>query len=196
MIKNLLYLHGFRSSPLSTKSQIMAKYMQENHPNINWWCPQLPPSPKQACELILEGTKDWAAEEMAVVGSSLGGFYANWLAQQRGCKAALINPSTDPYSTLKDQVGQLSTWQHPESKFEFTQEYVDELRNYYVKELRNPKNVFAIIAKGDEVIDWRISVDNLKGAEILLLDGSDHALSDFTEHMPKLLSFLGLSDNS
>lgn len=192
MIKNILYLHGFRSSPLSAKAQIMAKYVQQHHPNINWWCPQLPPSPKQACDLILDGTKSWPSKEMAVIGSSLGGFYATWLAEQKGCKAVLLNPAIDPYSSLKNYVGELSTWQNPNDSFIFSQEYVDELHNFYIKSPTIPERYFAIIAKGDEVIDWRPSVNYFANTKIKLLAQSDHGLSDFTDHIPEIIDFLGL----
>src|SRR3954462_15388546 len=75
-VTHLLYLHGFRSSPQSTKARQVAARVRERHPQVTWWCPQLPPSPKGAMEMILEGIADWPAASMAVIGSSLGGFYA------------------------------------------------------------------------------------------------------------------------
>ena len=79
-ISHLLYLHGFRSSPQSTKARQIAAWLQDHRPDLHWWCPQLPVSPKQAVALIDSGTADWPRERMAVIGSSLGGFYATVLA--------------------------------------------------------------------------------------------------------------------
>ena len=93
---HLLYLHGFRSSPQSAKARLMAQHMQAQHPDVIWLCPQLPPSPQEAMAMVSRATADWPAEHMAVVGSSLGGFYATWVAEQRGCRAALLNPAVNP----------------------------------------------------------------------------------------------------
>ena len=84
---HLLYLHGFRSSPQSMKAQKVAARVRAQHPAVVWWCPQLPPSPAQAMAMLEEGTADWPRDTMAVVGSSLGGFYARWLALQTCCGA-------------------------------------------------------------------------------------------------------------
>lgn len=194
MIKNIIYLHGFRSSPLSTKAQIMAKYIKDNHPHINWWCPQLPPSPKQACELISNHAKQLVSSETAVIGSSLGGFYATWLAEQKACKAVLLNPAIDPHSTLKTHIGELSSWQDPSNKFEFTQSDVDELNSFYIDSLSKPEQYFVIIAKGDDVLDWRTSVDYFADANIKLLEHSDHGLSDFDQHIVDIIKFLNLNN--
>src|SRR3954467_7435126 len=84
-VTHLLYLHGFRSSPQSTKARQMAARVRERHPQVTWWCPQLPASPRAAMQLVMTGIAQWPAT-MAVVGSSLGGFYATCVAQARGCK--------------------------------------------------------------------------------------------------------------
>ena len=48
----------------------------------------------------------------------------------------------------------------------------------------------ALIAEGDEVLDWREMVSHYQGARIHLLDGSDHAVSDFEAHLPALVRWL------
>src|SRR3954470_24980013 len=79
---HLLYLHGFRSSPRSFKAQMMAKAVGERHPGVTWWCPQLPPSPREAMAMVRATVAGWPPERMAVVGSSLGGYYATWVAER------------------------------------------------------------------------------------------------------------------
>ena len=95
-ITHLLYLHGFRSSPQSAKARQVADRVALRHPGATWWCPQLPPSPCQAMAMVLDGIAAWPGGRMAVVGSSLGGFYATHVAEARGCKAVLLNPAVDP----------------------------------------------------------------------------------------------------
>ncbi|MDB5828750.1 MAG: hypothetical protein JWQ73_2970, partial [Variovorax sp.] len=73
---HLLYLHGFRSSPRSAKARLVAQRIAQRHPAVHFWAPQLPPSPHDAMEMVMEGIAAWPRESMAVIGSSLGGFYA------------------------------------------------------------------------------------------------------------------------
>ena len=190
---HLLYLHGFRSSPQSTKAQMMAARVQADHNNVRWWCPQLPPSPREAMALIQRGTADWPADQMAVVGSSLGGFYATALAQQRGCRAVVLNPAVDPARDLAAHIGEQTAWHDPAEHFFFRPEYLDELRALQTGPLTHPERTFAVIAKGDELLDWREMTARYASARIRLLEGSDHALSDFDDHIDAVQEFLALS---
>jgi hypothetical protein len=192
LITHLLYLHGFRSSPQSLKARTMAHHVATRHPEVRWWCPQLPPSPREAIALLMQGMKDWPRDSMAVVGSSLGGFYATWVAEQTGCKAVLLNPAVYPARDLEKYIGEQSSWHDPQEHFFFQPSFVQELRDLACAGLRKPDNYFALIAKGDEVLEWREMQARYAGAHILLLEGSDHALSDFDAHLPVVLAFLGL----
>ena len=192
-ITHLLYLHGFRSSPKSTKAQHMASVMAAQFGQVHWWCPQLPPSPKAAAELILEGTRDWPAATSAVMGSSLGGFYATWLAAQLHFRAVLINPAVFPARDLAKHIGEQTTWQAPEERFYFAPEFVTELKALEVGALENPQRVLAFIAKGDEVLDWREMSGRYPNSQQVVLEGGDHALSDFEQHVPQVLRFLQLT---
>ncbi|MBK6868339.1 MAG: esterase [Burkholderiales bacterium] len=191
---HLLYLHGFRSSPQSTKARMVAARVQADHPGVRWWCPQLPPSPRAAAELIERGTADWPAGRMAVVGSSLGGFYATWLAERRGCRAVVLNPAVDPARDLAAHIGEQTAWHDPAAHFFFRPEYIDELRALSSEQpLAQPERFFAVIAKGDELLDWREMTARYAGAQVRLLEGSDHALSDFDQHIDAVLAFLDLA---
>ena len=190
---HLLYLHGFRSSPQSSKARQMAARVQAEHPAVHWWCPQLPPSPRAAAALIRQGTADWPAERMAVVGSSLGGYYASWLAERRGCRAVLLNPAVDPARDLAAHVGEQSAWHDPAAHFFFRAEYVGELRVLQAGPLADPRRILAVIAKGDEVLDWREMSARYAGARRRLLEGGDHALSGFPALIDEVIEFLQLT---
>ena len=191
---HLLYLHGFRSSPKSAKAQYMSAWMKAFRPEVHWWCPQLPPSPKEALALVSERLASWPVERMAVVGSSLGGFYATVVAEQTGCKAALLNPAINPARDLAGHIGELTSFHDPSDPFYFRPEYVTQLRVMTPRAITRPQRYFAIIAKGDEVLDWREMTARYPDATLRLLEGGDHALSDFDQHLPALLGFLGLQD--
>ena len=188
----LLYLHGFRSSPQSFKARLLAAWLQANRPDAGWWCPQLPPSPRAAWTLISQGIIDWPAHEMAVIGSSLGGFYATAVAELKGCRALLLNPAIDPARDLGQYIGDHTEYHRPEQRFEFRAEYVDELRALAVPAITRPERYAAIIAKGDELLDWREMTARYAGATIRLLEGGDHALSGFASHLPFVRGFLSL----
>ena len=192
-LTHLLYLHGFRSSPLSTKAQQMAAYMAKHHPGVHFWCPQLPPSPREAMALVEAGIANWPRTTMGVIGSSLGGFYATWVAHHTGCPSVLVNPAVHPERDLARHLGEQTIWQDPSARFFFRAEFLDELGalGLHGKPAAGPE--LLLVAKGDEVLDWREMVARYPQAEVRLLEGGDHALSDFTEHLEPITRFLQLA---
>jgi len=206
-VTHLLYLHGFRSSPLSAKAVKMAAAVQASHPAVHWWCPHLPPSPRQAMAMLMAGIAGWPQGSMAVVGSSLGGFYATWVGARWGCKTVLLNPAVDPARDLAAHIGAHPQWHQPEETVFFQAHFVDELRDLYVGGAgplgtkpwpdgraapgADPNQVLAIVAQGDEVLDWREMVARYPQATLRLIPGSDHGLSDFDDHLTSLTSYLG-----
>ena len=190
---HLLYLHGFRSSPQSAKAQTMAQRVQALQPGVTRWCPQLPASPAQAIDLLLEGTADWPRGQMAVMGSSLGGFYAAWLSAHLGVPAVLINPAVHPSRDLARYIGEHPVWQDPAQSIFFEPAYVQELMELESQRLPSRPATLALIAKGDEVLDWREMLDRHQAGQVRLIEGSDHALSDFEDYLPQILEFLQLA---
>ncbi len=191
-VTHLLYLHGFRSSPRSAKAVQVAARVRARHPGVTWWCPQLPPSPAQALAQVMAGTAAWPRATMGVVGSSLGGFYATCVAQAAGCRAVVLNPAVHPARDLARHIGEQAAWHDPAERFFFEPRFVDELQALETGPLADPARHFAVIAKGDEVLDWREMAARYRGARIKLLEGGDHALSDFPSHIDEVFSFLGL----
>ena len=191
-VTHLLYLHGFRSSPQSAKARQAAARVAARHPAIAWWCPQLPPSPRQAMDLLMAGIATWPKERTGVIGSSLGGFYATCVAQRTGCRAVLINPAVHPARDLARYIGEQTSWHDPSERFYFEPRFVDELTALEPGPLVDPQRYFAVIAKGDEVLDWREMAGRYAGARVKLLEGGDHALTDFDAHIDGVFAHLGL----
>ena len=193
---HLLYLHGFRSSPRSTKAQRMAREVEALRGagcDITWWCPQLPPSPARAMREVMADMAGWPRDTTAVMGSSLGGFYATAVAEALGCPAVLVNPAVEPARDLAAYIGEQTTWQDPAEHFHFRAEFIDELKALRPSAITRPERYFAVIAKGDEVLDWREMSARYEQCRVKLLEGGDHALSDFDTHLPEVLAFLGLN---
>ena len=108
---HLAYLHGFRSSPQSTKARRVAQWLADNRPDVVWYCPQLPPSPADAMSAVFAHVAGWPRDSTAVIGSSLGGFYATVFAEQTGCRAVLLNPAVDPARDLTKYIGEITACQ-------------------------------------------------------------------------------------
>src|SRR4051812_31091307 len=118
----IVYLHGFRSSPQSFKARVLADHLQKMGRHSEYQCPQLPASPRQAIHLASSIVKQAAPDQVTLVGSSLGGYYATWLAEQFGCRAVLLNPAIKPPRDLEQYVG-VTTAFHSDEPFEFKHEY-------------------------------------------------------------------------
>ena len=190
--RRLLYLHGFRSSPQSFKAEFLRRHLAEHAPWVQWFCPQLPASPAQAMAELLQLTEGWSPRSDAVVGSSLGGFYATALAVQRDLRCVVINPAVAPARDLRGYVGELSAFHDPSLRFEFKACYLDELRDIDQATRGEAGRTLAIIATGDELLDWREMAQRYATARTHIVEGSDHGLSDFEHHLPHLLNFLEL----
>ena len=191
---HLLYLHGFRSSPQSFKARRLAAWLAEHQPGVHCWCPQLPPSPREAMELVRHGIAGWPAKSSAVLGSSLGGFYATVLAEATGWPAVVMNPAVDPARDLAAYIGEQTAFHDPAAHFFFRAEYVDELRALAPAAITQAGRYCAVIAKGDELLSWQEMSGRYAGAQIRLLEGSDHGLTDFDDHLAHILKFLNLCD--
>ncbi len=171
----------------------MAQYVQQHHPRVVWLCPQLPASPRQAMQEVLAQVRDWPASGMAVVGSSLGGFYASYVAQQQRCKSALLNPAVFPERSLADYIGSQPQWHNPQEAMYFRAEYIDELAALSTRHLPPAGPELGLFCTGDEVLNWHDMVQRYPQAQQHILPGGDHAISDFAQHLPVLLDFLKLA---
>ena len=141
--------------------------------------------------MLTEGVKDWPAATTGVIGSSLGGFYATVLAERLGLRAVLLNPAVDPARDLTRYIGELTAW-HSDERFFFRPEYIAELRAMAPITLTHLERYFAVIAKGDEVLSWEEMTSRYRGCRIRLLEGSDHAISEYEEYLPEVAEFFGL----
>jgi uncharacterized protein len=144
-------------------------------------------------ELVAKGTAEWPVGQTAVVGSSLGGFYATAIAGRLKCKCVVLNPAVHPSSDLGKYIGEQASWHDPAERFFFQPGYVDELRALEAEAPAVPQDTFAVIAKGDEVLDWREMTARYPGSRIRLLEGSDHALSGFDQQIDEVFAFLDLA---
>lgn len=185
----IVYLHGFRSSPRSFKARMLGERLARAGVAHRFDCPRLPISPAAAIALLQQ--RHMLGPQDTLIGSSLGGYYATWLAEHSGCRAVLLNPAVFPARDLAPYVGEVRGW-HDDEPMAFTADHLAELRALECQALTRPQRYFLIAAKGDEVIDWRDMTARYPGVPTLLLERSDHALSDFADHIDPVLAFAGV----
>jgi predicted esterase YcpF (UPF0227 family) len=186
-----VYLHGFKSSPLSTKAQLTKAAIEERiqaGESIAWYCPQLPPSPRDAIQMVKEHIEKQTFSTLSFMGSSLGGYYATYLGELFDSKVSLLNPAIEPARDLEKYIGEQKSW-HQDEVFNFLPEYIDELQEIYVEKITQAERYFLLAAKGDEVLDWREMVAKYPDAHQLILEGGDHAISDYPNHLNQLMEF-------
>lgn len=174
-----IYIHGFNSAASFGNEKITALEVA----GYTVICPDLPGAPLEAIALleqILQGEDD----EITLVGTSLGGFYALHLASKHGLKCVLLNPAMTPYSTLAGQVGKQVNLRTGE-EWEFTQQHIEDLKSLEV-ELGNPRvQTLLVVDEGDEVLDYKVAVRMLTmHASVIRFPGGNHRFTHIREVIP------------
>ena len=186
----LIYIHGFNSSALSFKAGVLRRRMAELRRTHELWCPELPHQPRQAVALLEGFIGEHRDEKIALLGSSLGGFYATWLAERHGLRAVLVNPAMRPYELLEGFVGPQANLYTGE-KYWLTAQHLDELRALEVDGV-TPERYLLMVETGDEVLDYRAAVAKYSGSEKVVVEGGEHGFASFGECLPKALAFCGI----
>ncbi|WP_186143351.1 YqiA/YcfP family alpha/beta fold hydrolase [Burkholderia gladioli] len=184
----ILYLHGFRSSPQSFKSRLLAARLAELGRAAQWRCPSLSVSPLEAIERAEAEVAGVAAQQVTVIGSSLGGYYATWLAEKHGWRAVLLNPATRPQRDLARYLGEQPLW-HGGGSIVVEPRHLGELDALRVDAITRPERYYLIAATGDEVLDYREMLAHYPGARTRVIDGSDHGISEFADYADEVLAF-------
>jgi predicted esterase YcpF (UPF0227 family) len=181
----ILYLHGFNSSPQSHKAQLLGRYLEGEGLAAQYACPGLPPLAGDALRAIEKLTA--GKPGVCFVGSSLGGFYATYLAELHDASAVLINPAIDPHVGLRAYLGPQKNL-HTGEPYTLTEAHLKEWEKLYVPRV-TPGRYLLIVETGDEVLDYRRAVARYAGAEQRVVPGGDHSLQSFPEHLERILEF-------
>jgi hypothetical protein len=182
----ILYLHGFTSGPQSNKAVALGARMRELGLGEHFVCPQLPAAPREAIALAQSLIARHGVD--TVVGSSLGGYYATYLAERFGLKAVLVNPAVVAHLALKDYVGP-QRWLYSDESFDFTLEHIEQLRAIDVPVLSDPKRFWLLVEEGDETLDYRHAVQRYAGARQTVLPGGDHSFTRWNDYLDAIIAF-------
>ena len=187
--QKLLYLHGFNSSPQSHKAQLVTQYMSDNDCLDQLICPHIPAVPEEA-RLFLEQLVEETLEDHSLnfVGSSLGGYYATYLAEKYSGSAALINPSVKPYETLRAYLGE-NKFYFDEGVWEFDETHIRQLEVMKVGGITEAERYLVLLQTGDETLDYREAESKYKDSHCIIEQGGDHAFVDLERFIPKIMQF-------
>ena len=185
----LVYLHGFNSSPASHKARLMKGHLEGRGLGHLYACPALPDTPQEAIRAIEAAIAGRDPRTVTFLGSSLGGFYATYLAERLDCRAALINPAVTPHIGLEAYLGTQKNL-HTGAPYELTRAHLEGWRLLLVERI-DPERYLLLLETGDEVLDWRAAARKYEGARMAVRDGGDHTLQSFPEHIERILAFAG-----
>lgn len=188
----IFYLHGFNSTPASHKARTMAAWMAERGLGERFACPALPDRPNDAIRVIEAEMARHRPAPITFVGSSLGGYYATWLAEKHDARAVLINPAIRPYVGLEAYLGTQKNL-HTGAEYQLTHEHLAQWRALEAPRI-DPERYLLLLETGDEVLDWREAALRYEGARMSVRDGGDHTLQSFPEHLPRILAFARLEE--
>ena len=129
-----------------------------------------------------------AAGPVALIGSSLGGFYATWLAARRSARAALVNPAVRPWLGRDYLLGPQAN-HHTGAIAHIEQRHLDALRNWEGDPLPRPQDLLVLLQTGDELLDYRLAEDKYRACRLVVEPGGDHGFRGFERHLPTIYEF-------
>ncbi|HTP97070.1 MAG TPA: YqiA/YcfP family alpha/beta fold hydrolase [Burkholderiales bacterium] len=184
----IIYLHGFNSSPESFKARLLGERMRERGAGADFFAPKLPHLPRAAIALAEQTMSGHDPARVTLVGSSLGGYYATWLAERHGCRAVLLNPAVHAHELLSGMLGSQVNLYSGE-RYELTPEHIAQLRALDVDSISAPQRYLLIVTTGDEVLDYRAAVAKYAGARRIVVPGGDHGFGTFGAYADAVLEF-------
>jgi len=189
---NILYLHGFNSSPQSMKAELTKIYFFENYPGVSFFCPQLASSPEAIIEQLTSLIAAESDEESLwyFIGSSLGGYFSTYLSEKYQSKAVLVNPAVKPFELLTEYLGE-QTNPYTGEVYSIEPQSIKTLKNIEQKFI-SKNNYLVMVQTGDEVLDYQEAVDKYCNCQIIVQQGGDHSFIDYSKMLPKIAMFFNL----
>ena len=195
----LIYIHGFNSSPASHKANLLKHYAESAGIADRLLIPELSSVPTTAIsqlkQLIEQSSRTRHIRPgcpVSLIGSSLGGYYATWLAETYDCRVVLINPVVNPYDLLEDYLGPNTNY-YTHEEYVLTQEHIEQLREIEVEHITHPDRYLLMLQTGDEVLDYTLAMDKYAAVPSIVEEGGGHEFMGFDRHLETVLAFCGIN---
>jgi len=191
---NVLYIHGFNSSPQSMKAELTRQYFALNYPDIKFHCPQIAASPNAAIKqlesiIALASNSTWL-----VMGSSLGGYFASYLAEKYQLKAVLINPAVKPFDLMQAYLGEQVN-PYTQERYQIKDQHIVDLKALEQEKI-SKNNYLVMVQTGDEVLDYQQAVEKYRHCQLVIQQGGDHSFIDYENILPNVALFFNLQSYS
>jgi|TARA_B100002003_G_C14156011_1_gene556586 hypothetical protein len=185
----IIYLHGFLSSPQSKKAQQTVDYCNQFGIGDRIYVPELGTGPARTIAEIRRLIESRDEDEVVLIGSSLGGFYATCVAEEFNLKAALVNPAVRPHQFWETHLGEHRNY-YSGKIHRVTEEHINELKTIDSADLQYPQNFLLLLQKGDETLDYRQAAEKYQSSTCIIQENGNHSFENFDRVLPSIFKFL------
>ena len=186
-----LYLHGFLSSPASEKAQQMVQFFAQNPQLGDIVTPILPHVPELAIQEAEQAliTLQNKYKNVWIIGSSLGGFFATYLAEKYDLPAILINPAVRPFELFRNYLGDHQHY-HTNEVVKVEESHLNQLATLDCPKISRPKKILLLLQTGDETLDYRHSADLYRECPAWIEGGGNHSFEKFIQRTPTIIGHI------
>lgn len=188
---HLFYIHGFNSSPKSAKARVLQQALAGKQA-VQYHVPTLPYDPRRSIDILKAEVEACLPGPIGLVGSSMGGFYGTWLAEQYDLPLVLINPAVRPYELLKGYLGENENIYTGE-KYTFTKQHLEVLKELDVEQLTKPERYLLLTQTADEVLDYHQGIEKYAHSQQIVEQGGSHGFDGFENHIETIFTFFGIA---
>ena len=155
--------------------------------------PEIKPVPADAIEQLQQACEEIMQDyQLALIGSSLGGFYATWLAEKYNCKAVLVNPAVNPYELLEQYLGEYTNY-YTGKTWLLEKKHIEQLRQLAIDTITRPERYLLMLQTGDETLNYRLAQEKYIDCPSIIEQGGDHAFTGFERHFDRILAFCNVT---
>ena len=186
---HILYLHGFLSAPQSKKAQQTIAYCDQKGMADRIHVPALMQGPAATIDELSELIKSLPGDSLGLIGSSLGGYYATYLAESFNLPAVLINPAVGPFESWESHLGEHNNY-FSDHVHVVTPRYIEELQSLERNPLQFPANFMVMVQTGDETLDYREAVSKFSDSRLVIRENGEHSNQGYDRELPAIEAFL------
>lgn len=177
----IIYIHGFGSSGLGAKAKLF-----KNEFGDSIITPSLPVSPDLAIDTLKQLIQSYLKyEKVLLIGSSLGGFYGQYLSSKYDLKLVAINPVVKADLLFK-HIGQNKLF-YDQTIYEYTPDHFKQLQKYQA--VAQSQNILLCLSKDDETLDYNDALTTYPHAQKIVQDSGGHDFLEIDRHFQKIKDF-------